>query len=80
MMDISSYEKLLKDNPNAEKLMQAANTPEGQRIMQMFSPGEVEKAAKSGDTEALKGMLSRLLSTPEGRSLASKVQQAFQDK
>ena len=80
MSDISSYEKLLKNNPNADKLMQAANTPEGQRIMRMFDAKEVEKAAKSGDAEALKSMMNRLLSTPEGRDLAAKVQKAMQNK
>ena len=40
---------------------------------------EVREAARSGDTAALKAILSQVLSTDEGKRLAEKVKDAMQD-
>ena len=80
MNNFSELEKQLRGNPNAEKLMKAADCAEGRRIAQSLDQTAVEKAARDGDSAALKNILSQVLSTPDGKALAQKLQQAMQGK
>ena len=50
-----------------------------QRLSKMVDSAAVEKAAKAGDGDALKAILSQVLSTAEGQRLAQSVQQMMQD-
>ena len=50
-----------------------------QRLSKMVDSAAVEKAAKTGDGDALKAILSQVLSTAEGQRLAQSVQQMMQD-
>lgn len=58
----------------------AAASREGQRIMRSLDPAAVEKAAREGDAAALKNILSRVLSTPDGKALAEKLRQSMEQK
>ena len=80
MNNFSELERQLRSNPNAEKLMKAADCAEGRRISQSLAQAAIERAAKSGDTAALQGILAQVLSTPDGRALAQKLQQAMKGK
>lgn len=80
MNNFSELEKQLRGNPNAERLMKAADCAEGRRITQSIDQAALEKAAKSGDTAALQGILAQVLSTPDGKALAQKLQQAMKGK
>ena len=55
-------------------------SPEGQRLASQLDGTALSDAVKRGDAEALKNMLGQVLSTPEGRALAEKVQKAIGNK
>ena len=79
-MDLIEFEKKLRESGNTGKLMEAAQSPEGQRLQQMLDVDRIQSAARSGDTQAIKNILSQVLSTPEGKRLAEKVQKAMEQK
>ena len=60
-------------------LKSLAESPDGQRLSRMLDAGAVEKAARSGDMNALKSMLSQVLSTDEGKRLAESVRKMMQE-
>ncbi|MBR1496864.1 MAG: hypothetical protein IJ617_04500 [Oscillospiraceae bacterium] len=72
-MDYSEIERALKSNG---AVADAANSAEARRLMGKLDTAAVERAAKRGDSAALKRILGQVLSTPEGRALAEKVQGA----
>lgn len=80
MKNLESLQRQIEDSGMADKLRQAADSAEGQRIMRSIDTAAVEKAAKQGDMQALKDILGKVLSTPEGQSLARKIKQSMQDK
>ncbi len=80
MKNFDEYERQLRNNPNAERIMAAANSDEGKRLAQSLNAEAVEKAAKSGDAAALKSILAQVLSTPDGKALAKKLQEAMKGK
>lgn len=80
MNNFSELEKQLRGNPNAERLMKAADCAEGRRITQSLDPAAVERAAKNGDTAALQSILAQVMSTPDGKALAQKLQQAMRGR
>ena len=73
-MDFSQLKRELEQK---KALRAAAESAAGQKLMQSVDAGAVKRAAKSGDTAALKSILTQVLSTPEGRELAEKVQKAM---
>ena len=77
MADLESLEREIKSSLAAEKLREAAASAEGQKILQSLDTSAVEKAAKAGDMQALKNILSGVLSTPEGQALAKKIRQSM---
>ncbi len=77
MADLESLEREIKSSPAAEKLREAASSPEGQQVLKNLDTEAVEKAAKSGDMQALKDILSGVLSTPEGQALAKKIRKSM---
>lgn len=77
MADLESLEREIKSSPAAETLKAAAASPEGQRVLKNLDTAAVEKAAKTGDMQALKDILSGVLSTPEGQALAGKIRKSL---
>lgn len=59
------------------KLM--AQSADGQKIGQMVDAKALEQAAKSGDSAAMRSILSSILSTEEGKRLAENVKRLIQD-
>ena len=72
-MDLDQLERKLKGSGGLGAL---ADTQEGKTLAARFDERELRAAAKQGDTAALQDILRRVLSTPEGRALAEKVQKA----
>jgi len=68
----------LQKSGKSERLKCLADTDEGKAVSRMINPTELEKAAKSGDTAALKSILSQVLSTDEGKRLAEKLKKAME--
>ena len=64
----------MKNSPHAQQLKAAAASPEGQRLAKQLDARAVEQAARSGDAAALKNILTQILSTPDGKALAQRLQ------
>ena len=71
------FAELKRELESKKALKAAAQSEAGQKLLQQVDSAEVERAAKSGDAAALKSILSQVLSTPEGKELAQKVQEAM---
>ena len=71
------FAELKRELESKKALKAAAQSEAGQKLLQQVDSAEVERAAKSGDAAALKSILSRVLSTPEGKELAQQVQEAM---
>ena len=72
-MELDKLEKKLKGN---DRLGALADSPEGKALASRFDENALRDAAKKGDASALQDILRRVLSTPEGKALAEKVQKA----
>ncbi len=79
MRDLESVGKELDRLGKTQKLKSIAESADGQKIGRMLDPKAVEKAAKSGDTDALRGILGQVLSTDEGRRLAESLRKAMEE-
>jgi len=73
-MDFSKLKQELEQN---KELKAAAESESGKKLMQRIDSAALERAAKTGDTETLKRVLGQVLTTPEGRALADKIQKAM---
>ena len=78
--DFESMGKQLLSDPRAEQLKKLADSPDGKKITAMLDQGEVERAAKSGDTAALQKILTQVLSTGEGKRLAEQLSKTMGSK
>lgn len=78
-----NFEKLgqeLERMGKTEEIKRLAQSEDVQKIGRMVDTDAVEKAARSGDNEALKRMLTQVLSTDEGKKLAESVSRLIQGK
>lgn len=74
------FEKLEREMRATKDLGAVADSPEGRRLAEKLDGAALSDAAKRGDTDALKAILSQVLSTPEGKALAERVQKAVGKK
>ena len=77
MRNFEQMEQELVRSGKADRIKEIANSADGQRLAEKLDAQRVENAAKSGDTEALRGILLEVLGTGEGKRLAEKLQQAM---
>lgn len=77
MQELEKLGQELSRSGKGDKLKSLADSADGMAVSRMLDPAAVEKAAKSGDMAALKSMLSRVLSTDEGKRLADSIQKAM---
>jgi hypothetical protein len=61
-----------------EKLRDLAASRDGAAVAGLVDAAALERAAASGDSEALRAILSRALNTAEGRRLAENVRRAME--
>ena len=80
MQNLENIGKELERRGQAEKLKTLAASADGQKLSRMVDQKALAEAAKSGNTEALKAMMSRLLATAEGQRLSAEVQKLLQEK
>lgn len=78
MRNFEQMEQELVRSGKADRIKEIANSADGQWLAEKLDAQRVENAAKSGDTEALRGILLEVLGTGEGKRLAEKLQQAMQ--
>ena len=79
---MKSFEELgreLERRGKTEDIKRIAESEDGQRLGRMVDAGDVERAARAGDSAALQEMLRRVLSTDEGRRLAENVRKIMKD-
>lgn len=76
-MDFEKVGKELQKSGKADKIKNLAGSEEAKRLSSMLDAKSVEKAALSGDADALKGMLKQVLSTDEGKRLAQMLGEAM---
>ncbi len=73
----------LKSDPRA--LKNVMHSQDGQMLLNMLSGGDsaalsqAAKQAASGDTSTLSALLSRVLSSPQGAELASRLERKLQE-
>ena len=63
----------LMQGKQGETLRSLLNSEDGRRLGQMMNGEEAERAAKSGDVEQMRAVLSKVLSTEEGKRLAARL-------
>lgn len=76
-MDIEKIGKELAKSGRFDKIKAMADSEDGRKLSAMLNTDNIEKAAKSGDTETLKGILNQVLGTEEGRRLAQQISEAM---
>lgn len=79
MNGFEEMEKKLEKTGKMNWLKAIAESNDGKALADALDAKKVEQAARSGDTAALKAILSQVLSTDEGKRLAEKVKDAMQD-
>ena len=80
MNDFEKMGKGLMGSMDEKKINSLANSEDSKRLSQLFDAGEAEKAAKSGDMSALRDILSKVMSTEEGKRLAQQVSGMLDNK
>ena len=61
------------------QLRALAASRDGEKLAGMVDASAIERAAASGDADALRGLLARVLSTDEGRRLAGEIRRVMED-
>lgn len=80
---MQNYEELGKElerRGKTEDIKRLAQSEDGLKISRMLDASEVESAARSGDSEAIRRMLSQVLSTDEGKRLAENLRKMMNGK
>ena len=72
MDDIKAAADELLRGPQGAALRSLADSDEAKRLGQLLPGDEAEAALRSGDTEQMRRLFEKLLSTGEGRALAEK--------
>ena len=70
MKDLDALKNQLARDGRLQRLQEIADSTDGQKL---------EQAARAGDTETLRQILTQVLSTDTGQRLAGKVKDAMQD-
>ena len=78
MQNFEQLGKELERRGKAEDIKKLAQSEESQRLAGMLDTGKLEQAAKSGDADALRAMLSAVLQTSEGQRLAENVRKMME--
>ena len=78
MQDWENISRELQRSGKAGDLRTLAESEDGRKLSRMLDGKAVAQAAKSGDSEALRGILGQVLSTQEGQRLADRIQKLMQ--
>ena len=78
MQNFEQLGKELERRGKAEDIKRLAQSEESRTLAGMIDAGKVQQAAKNGDTDALRDMLSSVLKTQEGQRLAESVRKMME--
>lgn len=76
-MDIDKIGSQLQKSGKYGKLKAVAESEAGKRLGAALDERAVERAAKSGDVDAMREILRQVLSTEDGQTLARQVSEAM---
>ena len=79
MKDLDALKQELARDGRLKRLQAIADSTDGQRFADALDAQKIEQAARTGDTELLRQILTQVLSTDAGQHLAGKVKDAMQD-
>ena len=79
MKDLDALKQELARAGRLQRLQAIADSTDGQRFADALDAQKIEQAARTGDTELLRQILTQVLSTDAGQRLAGKVKDAMQD-
>ena len=79
MKDLEALKQELARDGRLKRLQAIADSTDGQRFADALDAQKIEQAARTGDTELLRQILTQVLSTDAGQRLAGKVKDAMQD-
>lgn len=78
MRNFEEIGRELERQGKTDEIKRIADSAEAAGLTKMINASELERAAKNGDSAALQSMLSKVLSTDEGRRLAESVKKMMQ--
>jgi hypothetical protein len=73
MLEIERQGSALLSGAEGERLKKLAESAEAQAVGRIVDTDALKAAAQTGDAEALKTMLTKVLSTDEGKRLAARL-------
>lgn len=79
MKDLDALKNQLARDGRLQRLQEIADSTDGQKLAGTLDAQKIEQAARAGDTETLRQILTQVLSTDTGQRLAGKVKDAMQD-
>ena len=79
MKDLDALKQELARDGRLKRPQAIADSTDGQRFADALDAQKIEQAARTGDTELLRQILTQVLSTDTGQRLAGKVKDAMQD-
>lgn len=79
MKDLDALKEQLARDGRLQRLQEIADSTDGQKLAGALDAQKIEQAARAGDTETLRQILTQVLSTDTGQRLAGKVKDAMQD-
>lgn len=79
MKDLDALKNQLARDGRLQRLQEIADSTDGQKLAGALDAQMIEQAARAGDTETLRQILTQVLSTDTGQRLAGKVKDAMQD-
>jgi len=79
MKDLDALKNQLARDGRLQRLQEIADSTDGQKLADVLDAQKIEQAARAGDTETLRQILTQVLSTDTGQRLAGKVKDAMQD-
>ena len=77
MKDLDALKQELARDGRLKRLQAIADSTDGQRFADALDAQKIEQAARTGDTELLRQILTQVLSTDAGQRLAGKVKDAM---
>lgn len=79
MKNFEDLGRELERRGKTDEIKRIAESEDGQRLGRMVNSAELERAARSGDSTAMRELLQRVLSTDEGRRLAENVRKMMEE-
>ena len=79
MQNFEEIGRELERQGKTDKIKKLAESDDGLRLSHMVDTQAIEKAAKTGDGDAIRNMLSQVLGTEEGRRLAENVRKLMEE-